>query len=89
MSVLREILCWATTLYIAAFFVRIILSWFPVDLSGFVATLGGFVYIVTDPLMRPLRRLIPPMRLGMVALDFVPAIIVTVLFVLRSRVICN
>ena len=89
MSVFREILCWATTVYIVAFFVRILLSWFPINPSGFIAALGGFVYTVTDPLIRPLRRLIPPMRLGMVALDFVPAIIVTVLFVLRSRVICN
>ncbi|GAA1778206.1 MULTISPECIES: YggT family protein [Streptomonospora] len=41
-------------------------SWRP---SGFVLVLAETVYTVTDPPLRFLRRFIPPIRLGGVALD--------------------
>jgi YggT family protein len=41
-------------------------SWRP---RGFVLVLVEVVYTVTDPLVRFFRRLIPPIRLGQVALD--------------------
>jgi YggT family protein len=37
--------------------------------SGFVAALLELTYSVTDPPMRALRRVIPPLRLGNVSLD--------------------
>lgn len=41
-------------------------SWRP---RGFVLVLVETVYTVTDPLVKFFRRLIPPIRLGQVALD--------------------
>ncbi|MDT0301160.1 YggT family protein [Streptomonospora wellingtoniae] len=41
-------------------------SWRP---SGFLLVLAEIVYTVTDPPLRFLRRFIPPIRLGGVALD--------------------
>ena len=41
-------------------------SWRP---RGFVLVLVEAVYTVTDPLVKFFRRLIPPIRLGQVALD--------------------
>ncbi|WP_353827951.1 YggT family protein [Agromyces sp. SYSU T0242] len=41
-------------------------SWRP---RGFVLVLVEAVYTLTDPLVRFFRRLIPPIRLGQVALD--------------------
>ena len=41
-------------------------SWRP---KGFVLVLVEGVYTVTDPLVRFFRRLVPPIRLGQVALD--------------------
>lgn len=41
-------------------------SWRP---RGFVLVLVEAVYTITDPLVKFFRRLIPPIRLGQVALD--------------------
>ena len=41
-------------------------SWRP---RGFVLVIVEAVYTVTDPLVKFFRRLIPPIRLGQVALD--------------------
>lgn len=41
-------------------------SWKP---TGFVLVLAEIVYTVTDPPLKLLRRFIPPLRLGNVALD--------------------
>ena len=39
---------------------------------------------VTDPVLRPLRALMPPIRAGGVGLDLSPLIAFVILFVLRS-----
>jgi YggT family protein len=41
-------------------------SWKP---TGFLLVLAEIVYTVTDPPLKLLRRFIPPLRLGNVALD--------------------
>lgn len=41
-------------------------SWRP---TGFVLVLAEIVYTITDPPLRALRRVIPPLRLGAVSLD--------------------
>jgi YggT family protein len=41
-------------------------SWRP---TGFLLVVAEVVYTITDPPLRALRRVIPPLRLGSVALD--------------------
>jgi YggT family protein len=41
-------------------------SWRP---SGFVLVIAEFIYTLTDPPLKALRKVIPPLRLGGVALD--------------------
>lgn len=41
-------------------------TWRP---SGFVLVLAEIVYTITDPPLKALRRFIPPLRIGGVALD--------------------
>lgn len=62
---------------IFAIFLRAVLSWFPVDRGG---TLFRGLDAVTEPLLEPLRRLIP--RVGMV--DISPMIAILVLYGLLS-----
>ena len=38
--------------------------------QGASLVLASSIYAVTDPILNPLRRLIPPLRLGGFALDF-------------------
>ena len=81
------VVCLIGWLYLIAIFIRILLSWFPLDPDGFMATVGGFLYLVTDPVLVPLRRVIPPLRLGNVALDLSAVIAIIGLNILLT-VIC-
>ncbi len=80
------ILCWALLLYALAFLARAVLSWFPIRSDGLAATIAGGLMLVTDPVLRPLRRLLRPLQVGSVALDFAPTIIMVVLFTVRARI---
>ena len=48
-------------LYIFAIFGRIVLSWFPLSPGGAMASIFSFLYTITEPVLGPLRRVIPPM----------------------------
>ncbi len=82
------LICTALTIYLVAIFGRIILSWFPLDPNGFAATIAGFLYMITDPVLGPLRRHIPPLRIGAMALDLSPIIVIFGISILQ-RAICG
>ena len=44
----------------AAIFIRVLLSWFPIDPRNPLVTL---LYDITEPILEPLRRVVP--RMGM------------------------
>ena len=48
-------------LYIFAIFARIVLSWFPLSPGGPMASVFSFLYTITEPVLGPLRRVIPPL----------------------------
>ena len=52
--------------------------------SGFVSAIAGPVRAVADPILRPLRNVIPPLRLGGFGLDLSPIIAIILLSVARS-----
>lgn len=81
------IVCLLLVLYIVAIFARIVLSWFPIDPDGAVATVAGFLYLITDPVLAPLRRVIPPVRVGGMGLDLSPTIVIFGLFIVL-QVLC-
>ena len=58
-------------------------NWAP---SGWVAVLCEGIYYVTDPPLRAIRRVIPPLRLGQVMLDLSPLILLIVIQILMSVV---
>ena len=80
------IVCLLLLLYALAFLIRAVLSWFPIRPDGLAATVAGGLYLVTDPVLVPLRRLLRPLRVGTVALDFAPSIVMVVLFFVRARI---
>ena len=69
-------ICLLLNLYLFAVFGRVLLSWFPLNPHGAMATVAGFLYTVTDPVMKPVRRMIPAARFGGMALDFSPVIVI-------------
>jgi YggT family protein len=47
-------------LYIVVLFVRAIFSWFPIRADSPILPLVRFVHTVTEPVLAPFRRIIPP-----------------------------
>lgn len=80
MSAIVDLLCLATLLYIIAMFGRIILSWFPISPDSPVSSVSRVLVGVTEPVLAPVRQLLPPIRLGAGALDLSP---IVVLFTLQ------
>lgn len=69
-----DILYWLLSFYFLVLIIRLIFDWVQVFSrswrpSGVVLVIAEVVYSLTDPPIRFLRRLIPPLRLGGVALD--------------------
>ena len=74
MQYLREVLTYVLTIYLVILVGRMIFSWVQVFArdwrpSGLLLILAEAIFTVTDPPLRFLRRFIPPLRLGTVALD--------------------
>jgi YggT family protein len=51
-----------------------------------LAILYGILYDLTEPVLRPIRRLLPPLRVGAVALDLSPLIVFVLIALLRQVV---
>ncbi len=78
------ILWYLVLIFLLILLVRILSSWFPVPPSGPIATLVSFSYKVTEPVLRPLRQAIPPVRMGAMGLDLSATIVFIVLMILLS-----
>jgi YggT family protein len=77
--------CLFLQIYLFALFARIILSWFPISPGSALAPVFSFLYTVTEPVLGPIRRLMPPMSMGGMGFDLSPLIVIIVFQVLQSR----
>ena len=50
------------TIYLVILAARAVLSWFPVRGGTFLATVNTLLFELTEPVLRPVRRVIPPAR---------------------------
>ena len=66
-------------LYVLILFARAILSWFPYSHDSLLNPVRRVVFILTEPVLAPFRRIIPPV--GMFDLSFLVAFIVVELIV--------
>ena len=72
-----NLLCTLAELYLLAVFARIILSWFPPSPGGgALNSIRYFLDTITEPVLGPLRRAIPPLGIGGMALDLSPLILI-------------
>ena len=74
MHIVAAVAVYIVWAFLALLFVRFIIDWVMVFArnwrpTGIVAALLELAYSATDPPLRLLRRLIPPLRLGSFALD--------------------
>jgi YggT family protein len=74
-----SVICPLLSIYSLLIFARIIMSWVRIDPGSPVASIYSVVFNLTEPVLGPLRRAIPPVRLGMAALDLSPIIVFVVI----------
>lgn len=82
-----HLICWLIGAYMIVVLLRIVLSWFPISHGSPMATVARVLSALTDPVLEPLRRAIPPVRMGAMALDLSPLILILGLSIVRG-VIC-
>ena len=89
LRVVASILSILLFLYILVLLVRLVLEYIPMfnrtwrpKGAGLVA--AEVVYTVTDPPIKLIRRVIPPLRIGPVAIDFAFALTMLLCFILLS-----
>lgn len=70
--------CTLLNLYVLVILARVIFSWVRVQPGTPVASIYSVVFNLTEPVLGPLRRAIPPVRMGMAALDLSPIIVLVV-----------
>jgi YggT family protein len=92
-NALLSLLCVVLTVYTILLFVRVIVSWaflfgFRPPYSGPLRTILDLLDDVTEPILRPLRALIPPIRAGGVGLDLSIIIAFVILAVVRTALNC-
>ena len=92
MQYLREVLTYVLTIYLVILIGRMIFGWIQVFArdwrpTGFVLVLAEAIFTVTDPPLKFLRRFIPTLRLGMVALDLSFMVLFIVILILLEAVV--
>jgi YggT family protein len=81
------IICVALQLYVILLFARVILSWFPISPGSAMEGISDVLVRLTEPVLGPLRRAIPPVRLGAMGLDLSPLIALFGVQIIQ-RIIC-
>ncbi|MBK5223157.1 MAG: YggT family protein [Acidimicrobiia bacterium] len=79
-----DIICKLLGAYLLVLLARIVLSWFPISRGSAIETVAAFLHALTEPVLGPLRRAIPPVRMGAMALDLSPLIVFFGITILRG-----
>ena len=67
---LRSIVLVALEVYLwGVLFPRALLSWFPTSPGTPLATVNHVLYRLSEPVLAPVRRLLPPVRAGGMGID--------------------
>ena len=77
-----SIVCVLLQVFVIAIFVRIVLSWFSPEPGGAAAAVEGFLRTFTDPVLDPVRRVMP--RTGM--LDLSPLVVLIVIQIIQQAI---
>ena len=87
MGIVGDLLGLVVWIFLLVIFVRLVFDWIQVFArdwrpKGVALVLAEAVYTVTDPPLKALRRLIPPLSIGMVRIDVAFMVLVALCWVL-------
>ena len=82
---MSEVVCWLLGAYLLVLLAHVIFSWVPRPPEPLQPVVAG-VRAITEPVLAPLRRAIPPVRRGGAALDVSILIVFFGLSILRSAI---
>ena len=81
-----DFICSLLYLYTLVILARIIMSWVRITPGTPVASIYSVLFSITEPVLGPIRRMIPPVRMGMGAIDVSPIIVLVVIQIVCSAV---
>ena len=89
MIIVGLVITWALSIFLMILFARMILSWVPVLIRdwqprGPMLVAAELVYSATDPPLRLLRKVLPPVRVGNLMLDLAFIGLIIVIYILRA-----
>lgn len=79
-----SLVCAFLTVYLVVLFARVVLSWFPIREGTVMAQVHSMLFEVTEPVVAPVRRVIP--AVGMLDLSF---FLVSVGIILLRSFLCG
>ena len=80
------IICLLLQLFTLVLFARMVLSWFPVPGDGALGSINRALFTVTEPVLAPVRSVVPPVRTGAMAFDLSPIIVFVAIIVVSAWV---
>ena len=91
MNIAATVALYVLYVFLGLLFARLVVDWTMVFArrwrpTGLVAAFLEIVYSVTDPPLRALRRVLPPLRLGSIALDLAFIVVIVVVYALIAVV---
>ncbi len=91
MLIVRQVLDLLLSIYFFILIGRLIFEWIQVfarewQPRGVILIVAEAIYTVTDPPLKAIRKVVPPLRLGGVAIDLAFLILILVVSILRGIV---
>jgi YggT family protein len=84
-----HLICILLWLYGLILFVYVLASWFamlPGEVGALARRANRLVAPVVEPVLRPIRSVLPPMRMGMAALDLSVLVVFVIIIVLQASI---
>jgi YggT family protein len=71
-------------LFLFILVVRVVLSYVPSSPGSALSRVTRFFEAITEPVLRPIRRVVPPLRVGGATMDLSPVIVWVIILILRG-----
>lgn len=84
---MRDLVCLVLELYGFAVLAWVVLSWIQVSSDHPLGAVTRFLDKIIYPLVLPLRRVLPPLRLGAAAIDLSPIVLLLGVGILQ-QIVC-